>query len=478
MIQSKQFTVGGVLRRVDGLTILLYVGLVLMGWFNIYAAVFNEESSSIFDIGFRYGKQMLWIIAAFFLAISLIIIDSKFYPILSYPIYAIVLILLVFVMFTGATKGASSWFQIGSFKFQPAEFAKVATALVVARYLSGYNVKITNLRHIIRIAILVVIPMGLIVLQGDPGSALVFGSFLFVFYREGMPGWILLLAGYVILLFAFSIIYGTFSVTLAFFVLMLIALYFIIRATKLSYLILIPTVIAGILPWIIDYAFVLELSDFLLFGITLVLLIIPTIIYSYRKKVASILILLAIAIGSFGLTYSVGYIFDNILESHHQTRIRVLFGLESDPQGAEFNLIQSKIAIGSGGFSGKGYLQGTQTKNDFVPEQSTDFIFCTVGEEWGFVGVFVVIGLFLFLILRLIFLAERQRSRFSRIYGYSVAVILFFHLLINIGMTIGLMPVIGIPLPFFSYGGSSLWAFTILLFIFIKLDADRDIIIH
>jgi len=477
-MQNRQLNTFSVIRRLDGVTILLYAILVLMGWLNIYAAVYSEESSSIFDIDYRYGKQMLWIIAAFFLAAVIIIIDSKFYSLLSYPIYVVVMLMLVVVMFLSATKGASSWFEIGSFKFQPSEFAKLATALVAARYVSGYNVKLTSWRHIFRIFGIIGLPLVLIVLQGDPGSALVFGAFLLVFYREGLPGWILLTVAYIIVLFVFSIIYGPLIITAIALGIIFIALYFVVRAAKLPYYILLIYALGISIPWIVDFLFHASLSPAIIYSTSLFLLLIPTVIYSYKKRIGSLLVMFAIVFVSFAFSFSVGYIFDNILEDHHRTRIRVTLGMESDPKGAEFNLIQSKIAIGSGSFSGKGYLEGTQTKNDFVPEQSTDFIFCTVGEEWGFVGTTTVIALFLFLFLRLIFLAERQRSLFSRVYGYSVACILFFHLMINIGMTVGLMPVIGIPLPFFSYGGSSLWGFTILLFIFIKLDADRDVLIQ
>ncbi|MFW5851167.1 MAG: rod shape-determining protein RodA [Bacteroidota bacterium] len=477
-IQTKQFNIINVFRRIDGLTVLLYLILVLMGWFNIYAAVLNENSTGIFDITYKYGKQMIWIIAAIIIAVSLIIIDSKFYSILAYPSYIFMLLILLAVIFMPSAKGQSSWFVIGDFKIQPAEFAKITTALVLSRYISGYNIKITEWKHIKRIAAIISIPIILIALQPDLGTTLVFFSFLLVLYRHGMPGWVLVAFMISILIFSFSFIFSPLYVSIAVLSILFIFLLFSISYHRISYKIVIPTLLSFGLPWIIVYYYNIELSEFLLFLISFIALIIPLIVYSYRKKIATLFILFIIGFGSISFSYSVDYMFNNILQEHQKTRINVLFGLESDTQGVEYNVIQSKIAIGSGGFNGKGYLQGTQTKHNFVPEQSTDFIFCTVGEEWGFVGTSVVILLFLFLLIRLVILSERQRSIFSRVYGYSVASIFFFHFMVNIGMTVGLMPVIGIPLPFFSYGGSSLWAFTILLFIFVKLDADRDILIY
>jgi rod shape determining protein RodA len=477
-MQTKQQNIVGIFRRVDGLTVLLYAILVFMGWFNIYAAVLNENSTGIFDVSFKYGKQLIWMIAAFLIALSIIIIDSRFYSVLAYPVYGFVLVLLAIVIFMPQTKGQSSWFELGDFKIQPAEFAKISVALVLSKYLSGYNVKVTNLNQAIKIAAIIGVPVIFILLQPDVGTALVFGAFLFVLFREGMPAWVLIAVFCAVILFIASFIFG--SLIVSFVVLAIIYAFIIIAYVyhkQTNVLIYILPPIACSLPWILVYLFDIEIGEYILFAVSFFVLFVPLVLYSYRKRIASFLILFSIAFASVSFSYSVDYIFHSVLEKHHRTRINVLFGLESDPQGVEFNVIQSKIAIGSGGLHGKGYLQGTQTKHDFVPEQSTDFIFCTVGEEWGFIGVFVVVSLFLMLLLRILFLAERQRSVLSRVYGYSVATILFMHLLINVGMTIGLMPVIGIPLPFFSYGGSSLWAFTILLFIFIKFDTDRDILV-
>ncbi len=476
-MQTKQSNIIGTFRRIDALTVFLYALLVFMGWFNIYAAVLNENSTGIFDVSYKYGKQLIWMIAAFVLAVSILIIDSKFYSFFAYPVYIFVLLLLLMVIFTPQTKGQSSWFALGDLKMQPAEFAKITTSLVLAKYMGGYNVKLTQWHNVIRIIGIIALPVFLILLQPDVGTALIFGAFLLVLYREGMPGWMLALVVYSILLFVFSFIFGSFQVVLVVGTVLFLVSIFLAYYQKNSFRIFIPALLSFALPWLVVYWFSLEISEYIVFLTGFILLLVPLIIYSYRKKIMSFLIVFLIGFGSVSLSYGVDHIFHSILEAHHRTRINVLFGLESDPQGVEFNVIQSKIAIGSGGFTGKGYLQGTQTKHDFVPEQSTDFIFCTVGEEWGFLGVLVIIIIFSLLLLRLIFLAERQRSIFSRVYGYSVASIFFLHIMVNIGMTVGLMPVIGIPLPFFSYGGSSLWAFTILLFIFIKLDSDRDLLI-
>jgi rod shape determining protein RodA len=391
-----------------------------MGWFNIYAAVFNEEHRSIFDLSQSYGKQTLWIGGAFILALMILVIDGKFYAAFSYPIYGIfVLLLLSTFLFARDVKGSYGWIDIGTFKLQPAEFAKFATNMALAKYLSTLDIRMQDTRTKLISAIILGIPALIILLQNDTGSALVFGAFIFVLYREGLSGNFLLLA----------------FITVALFVLTLL----VKNTTLISILI----------------------------GVAILFLLLV------RKNKRNILIISSGALLAIGMVYGVNYAYNKVLQPHQKTRIDVLLGKETDLKGAGYNVNQSKIAIGSGGLFGKGFLQGTQTKFDFVPEQSTDFIFCTVGEEWGFAGSLVVIGLFMALLSRIIFVAERQRSQYSRIYGYGVASILFFHLMINIGMTIGLAPVIGIPLPFFSYGGSSLWSFTILLFIFIKLDAYR-----
>jgi rod shape determining protein RodA len=406
---------------IDWAMVFIYLTLVFLGWINIYAAVYNEEHQSILDATQRYGKQLIWIGLSIFVGLVILLIDGKFYSTFSIPIYVVNMLLLVVVLVTARdVAGARSWIDIGSFKLQPSEFAKSATALVLSFYLSTLNIKMDQLKTKLIAGIILAIPAGLILLQNDTGSMLVFGAFALVLYREGLSGNFLLLGLAIAVLFIFSLLF-----------------------TPLTML------------------------------ITLSLILLAAFLFQ-RKKTWKI----GIGLGSalivlMGFVYSVDYLFHNVLEPHQQIRIDVLLGKANDPTGAGYNVNQSKIAIGSGGFSGKGFLKGTQTKYDFVPEQTTDFIFCTVGEEWGFLGALVVISLFTALILRIFFIAERQRSAFARIYGYCVGTILLFHFIINIGMTIGLMPVIGIPLPFFSYGGSSLLGFTILLFIFIKLDGFR-----
>lgn len=410
----------GTFYNIDWITIFIYLILVIIGWVNIYSAVYDESHSSIVDMSQRYGKQLMFIIAALMLAFIILLVDVKLFSAFSFVIYIITILFLLSVLVIGTKiAGAKSWFQLGGFGLQPAEFAKFATALVLAKYLSGLNVNLLKFSSLFKAGLIIVLPAALIILQPDTGSALVFASFILVLYREGLSSKILLFALMAIVLFIATLMINK----------------FIVLAVLFS--------------------------------------IIFFIYLKLRKRKGSLFILLLIFIMGSAYVYSVDYAFENILEPHQKTRINVLIGKELDPKGAGYNVNQSKIAIGSGGLSGKGFLQGTQTKFNFVPEQSTDFIFCTVGEEWGLLGSTFLIILFTTLIIRLIILAERQRSAFSRIYGYGVASIFFFHFIINIGMTIGLAPVIGIPLPFLSYGGSSLWAFTILLFIFIRQDASR-----
>jgi rod shape determining protein RodA len=410
----------GVLQNIDWILVFMYLLMVIMGWFNIYAAVYNEEYKSIFDTTQSYGMQLVWIISSLFIAFVILVIDGEAFPRLAWIIYGAFILLLIAVIFVGAeVKGSKSWIGVGSFRVQPAEFAKFATNLAIAKYLSNINIKIDNLNTKLIAAALFAVPALIIILQNETGSALVYGSFILVLFREGLSGNFLILGLMMVVLFVLALL---------------------VDETILS--IILAIVAAGSLFFI-------------------------------RRKTRNILAVAGILVAALSFVYSVDYAFVNILEPHQKKRINVLLGKEVDPKGAGYNVNQSMIAIGSGGVLGKGFLKGTQTKFNYVPEQSTDFIFCTVGEEWGFVGSVVVIGLFVILLLRIIYLAERQRSAFSRIYGYGLASIIFIHLAINIGMTIGLAPVVGIPLPFFSYGGSSLWSFTILTFIFVRLDAYR-----
>lgn len=410
-------------KSIDMPIILLYITLVLIGWLNIYAAVFDESHASIFDLEKNYGKQLLWIVTALFIGLMVLLIDSKFFSVFSFGIYGITLLMLVAVLFFGKyVNGSRSWFEIGSFRLQPAEFAKFATALVVAKYLSS-GVKMERFSTKLSVLGLIGLPMGLILLQGDVGSALTYVAFIFVLYREGLSGMVLVIGLLIGIAFVLSLLFAKAAILISIAVITAILLYNFRRKKKI-----IPVIIAG-----------------------------------------------AALVATMVVGFS--YVFNNVMKQHHRDRINNLVGKEIDIKGAGYNVNQSKIAIGSGRLIGKGFLNGTQTKYDFVPEQSTDFIFCTIGEEYGFVGSIILIGLFLALLLRIVFISERQRSSLSRVYGYGVASILFLHVFVNIGMTIGLVPVIGIPLPFISYGGSSLWSFTILLFILIKLDANRQNIV-
>jgi rod shape determining protein RodA len=410
-----------IFNNIDWTLVILYLVLVLLGWVNIYAAVYNEDNKNIFDISQSYGRQMIFIASSLFLALVILLTDARFFSTFSYAIYGFTIFLLLVVLAIGSEiSGSKSWFQIGSFAIQPAEFAKFATNLALARFFSAQHINIKDFRtKVIPLAIMG-LPALLILLQNDTGSALVYSSFILVLYRMGLSG-NYLLAGALVVVIALS------------------------------------TLMVGII-----------------YVMILLVLMAAVLFFFMKRNRRNIINLIAILLLGIGFTYSVEYAVGNFLGEHQKTRINVLLGKQIDLKGAGYNVNQSKIAIGSGGFAGKGFLNGTQTKYNFVPEQSTDFIFCTVGEEWGFLGSLVVISLFMTLLTRIIMLAERQRSDFSRMYGYGVAAILFFHFMINIGMTIGLVPVIGIPLPFFSYGGSSLWAFTILLFIFIKQDANRN----
>jgi rod shape determining protein RodA len=424
---------------VDRLTVVIYVTLVIMGWLNIYAAVYNEEHQNIFDTSQKYGKQLIWISGAAIIAFSILLIDANFYTAFAYFFYGFFILANIVVVFVGReVKGSHSWFIIGDFRIQPAEFMNFATSLALAKFLSNQNIVVSqqfrlklrdllrNYKNTIIALIMIIVPLVLIkILQDETGLAIVFIAFIVVLYREGLSVNFLIVGLLTAILFVLALI-----------------------VTQISSLLITLAVIAA-----------------------------SIFIFIKRNKKNLIIVVLAYTAAA-GVVLATNYVY-NHLEPHQKVRIDVLLGRGTvDLKKEGYNVNQAKIAIGSGGFFGKGYLQGTQTKYDFVPEQDTDFIFCTVGEEWGFLGSTIVIFLELFLILRLIFLAERQRSDYSRIYGYGVAVILFFHLAVNIGMTIGLMPVIGIPLPFFSYGGSSLWSFTILLFIFVKLDSNRLLILR
>jgi rod shape determining protein RodA len=409
--------------KLDWTTILLFVALVILGWLNIFAAIYDETAKqTIWDLSLSSGRQLMFIAASVVIVVAIIIIDMRFYETFAYLFYGFILVLLFLVPFIGKEVGGNkAWIGIGSFGVQPSEFAKFITALAVAKFIGSVGFRMDNLRSQAILFALIGVPIILIQLQKDTGTALVFTSFVLVFYREGMS--------------PFLLIVGICAATI-----------FILTLLVPNQLYL-HAAIAAVLILLISFG---------------------------KKKIKRIAVLTIGALLISGVIESVDYVVTDVLKPHQQNRVKVLINPDIDPLGVGWNVTQSKIAIGSGGFFGKGFLKGTQTKFDFVPKQSTDFIFCTIGEEFGWIGSLVVIGLFATLLLRVVFIAERQKSRFARAYGYSVACILFFHFAINIGMTVGLFPVVGIPLPFFSYGGSSLWGFTILLFILLKLDSHRS----
>jgi rod shape determining protein RodA len=406
----------------DWVTVLIFIVLVLLGWFNIFAAVYDETANqSIFDLSLNSGRQLLFIAASFIIILLILIVDMRFYETFAYVIFGVLMFILVLVPVIGKEVGGNkAWLGIGSFGVQPSEFAKFATALAVAKFIGSVGFRMDQLRNQIILFVMIGVPMVLILLQKDTGTALVFTVFTVVFFREGMSPF-LLIAG-------------------------------------------ICAAFIFILTLLVEQQFYLYIGIGVILGIA---------IFMGKRKFKRIALLTMGALIIVGVMESVDYIITDVLKPHQQNRVKALINPDADPLGFGWNVTQSKIAIGSGGFFGKGFLKGTQTKFDFVPEQSTDFIFCTIGEEHGWVGSLLVISLFIGLLMRIVYLAERQKNRFARSYGYSVACIFFFHFAVNIGMTIGLFPVIGIPLPFFSYGGSSLWGFTVLLFILLKLDSHR-----
>ncbi len=463
-----------ILTKVDWLTVGIYLLLVFLGWINIYAAVYNDEHQSILDLSQRYGKQLIWISAALVLAITIFLIELRFYSFFAYVLYGLVIGLLIAVILFGKEiNGARSWFQFGSFHFQPSEFAKIATCLALAKYLSSYDLKLKSFKTSLYLMGIIFLPSLLIALQPDMGSAMVFVALILVAYREGFSELILVVGFILMVLFFLALLINSFLILVILTGLALISFWIVSKSYKRTFAATLIIAIPSVIIFLLVKKEVLKLDTYYIILLALAVTI-PVFLYNaYQRRLKYVYLILLFLLGSIAFTFSVDYVFNNVLREHQQQRVNILLGIESDPLGIGYNVAQSKIAIGSGGWNGKGFLQGTQTKFDFVPEQSTDFIFCTVGEEWGFLGTSLVVLLFLFLLMRLIKLAERQRSDFSRIYGYGVISILFFHFAVNIGMTIGIMPVIGIPLPFFSYGGSSLWAFTILLFIFLRLDASR-----
>ncbi len=433
-------------KDLDWFLVIIYLVLIFMGWFNIYSASYNLDHPSIFDNSQEYGKQLIWIITACIIAFVLLLLDGDFLRRISPFFFGFTCLLLVLVLIFGKeVNGAKAWFGFGSFGIQPSEFSKVGISLMLAYYLSSSDGQIATIRSKVVSTAIIAFPALLIMLQPDTGTVLVFAAFILVLYREGLSGNILLLGLLAAILSVLSLVLKSTEASFP----------FIDVSVQGHYMLMLVIVVIGALLFLAINKFVLP---------------------RFRKR--NYLLLIGTVAGSLLFIATLDQIFEKVLEPHQKIRINILLGLEEDPLGAGYNVKQSQTAIGSGGFSGKGYLDGTLTKFKYVPMQSTDFIFCTIGEEWGFIGSLVIISLFLTLMLRLVFIAERQRSKFSRIYGYAVACIFFMHLLINIGMAIGLAPVIGIPLPFFSYGGSSLWGFTLLLFIMLKLDTERLVVLR
>ena len=469
-------------KSVDWVTILLYVILVVAGWFSICGASYEYDSVGMFDISGRPGSQLIWIGLSVVLIFVILMLDADFYDIFAYLIYAVVIGLLVATIFLAPDiKGSRSWLVLGPIRLQPAEIAKFATALALARLMNGYGFRLDSVKSFAKALVVIFLPMVLILLQKETGSALVYFAFLLVLYREGMSGYILLAGVSAVVFFVTSMKFaevsvgdtplGMLLVSCMILFICLVLIYVEGRNRRAVRVIGVLTVSVAVAAAGVSYFVPVNFAYVVigLIGFTAAYLV----FLSVKSWMRHYLLIAVFAVGAVGFLFSVDYVFNDILEPHQQIRIQVSLGLKDDPGGAGYNVNQSKIAIGSGGIAGKGFLNGTQTKLKYVPEQDTDFIFCTVGEEQGFIGSSLVLVVFGILILRLIYLAERQHSVFRRVYGYSVAAIFMFHLAINIGMVTGLTPVIGIPLPFFSYGGSSLWGFTILLFIFIRLDAAR-----
>ena len=486
------------LQSIDWKLIIYYLLLVVIGWVNIYASVQNEESTSIFDTNCRSGMQFIWIVTALIIGIVILFfINPRVYEGFSLPIYLIVLFLLVAVIFLGIeVKGSRSWFDFGIMRFQPAEISKISTSLMLATVMSQLGYKIGRMKDFLITAAIILVPMGIIIMESETGLSLVYVGFIFMLYREGLSGWLIFLLGMAILTFVLTMSTSVFTTLLVLLAITSFCIFlysgwfkswFIICLPAIVLLAFVPTVLEALSTTTIPapegseelatevlHPFWSKIKPTYIMGGLLGILIPLTAVYSFKanNKFAQLATIAFIA--GIVLIFSTDFIFHNVLQWHQRTRIEVLLGLKDDPTGIGYNVNQSKIAIGSGGFFGKGYLHGTQTAYGFVPEQSTDFIFCTIGEEWGFFGCAAVLLIYFLFIWRIIKDAEKSREAFTRIYGYCVACCLFMHLFINVGMTLGIMPVIGIPLPLVSYGGSSMWGFTALIFIFIALNRNEN----
>ena len=470
--------------RIDWTLLGMYLLFVILGWLNIYAASFDLENAvDLFDLSGRAGMQLLWIGTSLVLAFALIKIDVSFYETYAMLLYALGIFLLILtLMIAPDIKGSRSWLVLGPVQLQPAEFMKFIIALVLARVFNTYNFRLLEKRNLLLVSLLILLPAGMVIAQRETGTALVYLSFILVMYREGLPGSVLFAGISAILYFVLTVRFSDTqlgmlslgeSINAALIVIFCAALVWNYSKRKdVSIIILVIGVAAAIVSAILNAC-----SNHVDFGLIALIALGTTAAYllylflRFRKR--TYLFVLLFLVGSFVFVESSEYVFNEILQPHQQMRIKVTLGMEQDLQGSGYHVGQSKIAIGSGGITGKGFLNGTQTKLKYVPEQDTDFIFCTIGEEWGFIGSSLILVLYVIFILRIFFLAERQSSLLGRVYGYGVGSVFLFHLIVNVGMVIGFLPVIGIPLPFFSYGGSSLWGFTILLFIFLRIDKSR-----
>lgn len=471
-------------KSIDWFTLVLYFIMVIAGAISIYAATYDFDQANMFSFSEYSGKQFMWITISFIVGFSVLLIDKRLLEAYAYPIYGILILLLILTIFIAPNiKGSHSWIVLGPISIQPAEFAKFATALALAKLFSSYNFVLNkSIGNYLKAGLIIGLPIILILCQKETGSALVYFSLIFVLYREGMTGFVLFIALCAVSFFVIAIKYaegmilgisvGMFIIFILIMMITIGMLFIYCKTHILGRNLFIGYIISGLAVYLLSL-FDIAVNGYLYFGIVLASTIIYLFISMLKENITKLLVTISFIIGSVIFMFSVNYIFDNSLKDYQQKRIKVALGIVEDPKGVGYNVKQAKIAIGSGGFIGKGFLNGTQTKLRYVPEHHTDFIFCTIGEEQGFIGSLLLMGSFLVLILRIIVIAERQRTAFGRVYAYCVASIFIFHLIINIGMVIGLCPVIGIPLPFFSYGGSSILGFTIMLFILLRIDASR-----
>ncbi len=478
---SKEFNEKG---KVDWVTTIFYLGFVLLGWLSIYAASYDlENATGLFDLSGRAGMQLVWMGTSLLLAIALLKIDVRFYESYSFLFYmAGIGLLLITLLVAKEINGSRSWLIIGPVRLQPAEFMKFIIALALSKVFNSYNFRLMERRSLLMVSAIILLPVFLVIAQSETGTALVYLSFILLLYREGLPGGFLFMGVAAIVYFILGIKFsdgqigiisvGEFITILLIIIFAASLVWSYLKQRFVFYMILLLATATFLVAYILTFSQVMiDWGVIALVALSVTALYLLYLFFRYRRK--SYIYILLFMVSSFAFLESVEYVFYEVLQPHQQMRIKVTLGMEQDLSGAGYHVGQSKIAIGSGGFTGKGFLNGTQTKLKYVPEQDTDFIFCTIGEEHGFIGSTLILILFMIFVLRLLFLAERQTTVFGRVYGYAVVSVFLFHLIINVGMVIGIMPVIGIPLPFFSYGGSSLWGFTILLFIFLRIDKSR-----